>query len=61
MTNAEWWRKAHGTPAGENRPDLESDETVRTHTIWTLTYRSHIAVAELWAIRAGSTDSICAT
>ena len=51
MTNSAWWSKAYGTPAGENRRGLESDETLRTHTIWTLIYKSHTAIAELWAIR----------
>jgi len=42
--NSDWWAQAHGTAAGASWSGLDSDDTVRTHTIWTLTYKSHTAV-----------------
>ena len=51
MTNADWWKTVHQVPAGDNRPGTESQQTTRTATIWTLTWTTHTAVAELWSLK----------
>jgi len=51
MTDAEWWKGAHGIPATEGLPEADSQIKLLT-VLWTLTYREHSCRAELWGITA---------
>jgi len=52
MTNADWWQQAHGPSADSPKAPEPDTQIKRLGVLWTLTWNTHSAQAELWGIEA---------
>ena len=53
--NSAWWETAHQAPVGDDPPGDVSSVTFAAH-LWTLTWKTHSATAELYTVRGVGVD-----